>query len=257
MILKICKTMEIHSSFDLGLLFENFVKRYQFLAQYAGLGGLLEKFSQDSMPKNICDIITEFNLAYEILQGNPTLSIEYEPKIVGNSKHPDFMIKGINLFLYIQVKRMRKSYDLKSQMEKAPESETWYAVEDEKQIRKALHTACKFCPLEPEAIFIVVQEIENNANIGDITLTEAVYGKELWDLKNSQCTRRAKDGFFFSESGDNLLAYIALRRNDSLRFCENYHKTLFINPKFFEKQETIRSIFDFQKTYDFRSLPDD
>lgn len=249
------KTLNIHKSFNPETIFAGFEKRYQYLSKNEGLKSLLLKFSQKNLPINFTDIITEFNLAYEILKKEPQFKIEYEPSVQGNSKKPDFKIVGGNLLLYIQVKHMRKSKNFENQKKENPDSDLWYRVDDERQIRKALNTACEFRPPEEEALYLVAQEISFKANTRDVTHSQAVYGREQIDLNSGRCVGRDNSGFFYTQYGQRLWAYITLRRTNDLCVFDNYEKKLFINPHFYEQKEKLTALFDFCNVYDENCLP--
>jgi len=253
----IFNALNIHPSYDPATVLAGLEERYIYLLKYKGLKPLLSKFCQEKPIKgeNLYDIITEFNLAYEILKKKPLFAIEYEPIVQGNNKQPDFRIVGGNLLLYIQVKRMRKSEDFEKQREENPDSDVWYLVDDESQIHKALNKACEFQPPEEEALYLTAQEITFKANTQDITLSQAVYGKEQLDLISGRCIGRDKSGFFYTQNGQRLCAYITLRRPNNLRVFDNYEKTLFINPCFYEQMEKLTALLDFCDIYDEKSLP--
>lgn len=251
------KALDIHSSYEPEIVLAGFQERYLYLSKYEGLKPLLSRFIQEKpIPsESLYDIITEFNLAYEILKKKPLLGIEYEPIVPGNNKQPDFRIVGGNLLLYVQVKRMRKSQDFEEQLRENPDSDSWFLVDDESQIHKALDKAYEFQPPEEDALYFMVQEITFKASTGDITPSQAVYGKEQFDLLSGRCISRDKSGFFYKPNGQRLHAYIVLRRSNRLRVFDNYEKTLFINPLFRQQKETISTLLDFDVIYDERSLP--
>ena len=251
----IFNALNIHKSFDPTTIFAGFEERYLYLLKYKGLEFLLFKFSQEKLLTNLNDIITEFNLAYEILRKEPKLEIEYEPMVQRNNKRPDFKIVSGNLLLYIQVKHMRKSVDFENQKKETADSNIWYLVDDEAQIRKALNTACKFQPPEEEALYLIAQEISFKANTGDITHSQAVYGKEQFDLTSGRYIKRDTSGFFYTQNGQRLSAYITLRRPNNLRIFDNYEKALFINPHLNEQKEKLTALLDFCVVYDEKSLP--
>ncbi len=254
---QIFRDLSIHSSFDPSDVLAGFEARYLYLSNYGGLKPLLCKFTQKNpiVGENLFDIITEFNLAYEILKKAPLLNIEYEPEVPGNRKRPDFKIQGDRLLLYIQVKRMRKCNDYEEQLKETPDSDLFYLVDPELQIHKALAKAAEFQPPEEGALYMIAQEINFKANTRDTTHSQAIYGREKLNLFSGRYAGRDQSGFFRGLSGQRLCAYITLRKSSNLHVFASYESALFISPYFEAQKERFSGLLDFDAVYYENDLP--
>ncbi|MBE6684974.1 MAG: hypothetical protein E7592_04930 [Ruminococcaceae bacterium] len=241
--------------------FEQFKTMYLCLRNKDGFDKLFHKIFSDRLDINIKDFITEIVIAYTITSKNNNVEITYEPdyQINGANRPPDLRIHFESYTFYIQIKRMSKSYSYQDNLKKFGDSDTMVIFDDIQQIVGALDKAARFTPKNANDIFLIIQLIPPEIPSSNIEISEVLYGREVAciDLKTGEFfLKRQKvngenyklnGGFFYSESGKRVDAYIKATEANGLFFPYDYE--MFINhTKAFDKK-LIYNILDICAEY--------
>lgn len=193
---------------------------------------LLNAIATQKQKDLILDHLTELNLISFFRRKAPTWTIEYEKETVidGISRFPDLTIHlpHPEQTVLMQVKHVRKSKDYEEQHKQYPED--FVQTNDEVQLRASFDKAVSKSPCEEGSVLFVLQEISTNADIDDITVSEALYGNEVWVFPSGKPFRK-DDGFYKQPLGKHLSAHIAMRKTDH-RMITDYSFVARPNPEF-------------------------
>ena len=233
---------------------EDVVKKYyNQVAVVNNIDKLFDRIIKARSRVKMLDCLTELNLIYQLSLIYNKKQISYEEEIVINGKkyYPDICIKLNDRNLYIQVKRMEKSYDY----EERKENNYFVNVYDENQLRQALTKATNKAFAKENDILLVAQEISNNADIGKETISNALFGDEQLVLQDKlKYIQRTNNGLFNCILENRLYGYILLNR-EKPELLSEYKFDFFPNHVFPDSIETVNSLLPIDNIYTYRMMP--
>lgn len=130
--------------------------------------------------------------------------------------------------------------------------------ESEQQVKNSLTKAIGAFDWDNDESHINLIVLEAD-RIDDITISQAVFGTELFiftpnSRNGPRAWKRDSDGFFnIPEHSSRISGVIAIRRT-SQNIISNYKKTLFINDRFLQMIEPIKTVVDVNEILTYRDL---
>lgn len=246
--------------------FEQFQKMYLCLSQKNGFDRLFGRFfTNKELDDNIKDFVAEMVIAYSIASKAPKAKISYEPNcdIKGNNRPPDLKINFETKTVYIQIKRMAKSISYQTNLTEYGDNGMMIAFDDINQIVGALNKATRFIPKNNDDIFIIAQLIPDNIPSSNIEFAEALYGREITLINpitkeiilqriNVDVNNCKQDGgFFYSENGKKVDAYIKATETNGIFYPYNFE--MFLNNQKTSDKSPIYDLIDISATYDSKT----
>lgn len=232
---------------------------FYLLHAKGGFEGLFNNTITRDNCESLRDIITEFNLASNIVKSHPALKIDYEPAMPVENSGPDFRVLYNETIYIIQVKRIRRSCSYKAYGLDETNEENYAVpfvrVDDIPQLQSALTKARKKFSIAKETVFLIVQEISSEADMDFITQSEAVFGREQYIYcSKKRFITRDKTKFFFTELGQSVAGYINLRPKNNDLF-HDYKMALFLNKRYENIEESIKDLLEIESVYKYEDLP--
>ena len=241
--------------------FDQFYLMFTTLSSYKGLENLLKKFTNKNITSNIDCFIAELVIAFDIVQKNPHIEIEYEPKhlSINNESQPDLKIQFNGRKYYVQTKRLYKSISYLEVSKKLEHTELMIPYDNIPQSVGSLKSATNFTPKDENCVFIIVQVVTDDAMQENDQIADVLYGVELYRVncetqkdflvrhKFDNDTLIQNGGFFYSENGKRVDAYIKATEPNGLFFPYDYE--MFINHTKASDKKLIYNILDICAEY--------
>ena len=233
--------------------FANYQRYCSDLFRVKNIGKLLKTIARQE-PDKTADFLTELRVIHQLATLYSPLDLQYEPTIyVGSSCFtPDIELRLEDSRIYIQIKHIRKSKSFDEN--RVDNSDGFICADDVLQIRQSLLKATSHFS-NAQGILVVMQEASDKADMGQITFSDALYGKECIRISPGYppSLMRKNDGFFYNE-GKYLTAHILLHKIGNL-LLSDYKLIMRPNPLCMANISIIRKAFPIHWEYSYTDLP--